>query len=390
MHRNDEITIRPEELVAGGEALARVEGLPVFVRNLYPGDLAVVRLVEVKKGFARAEVVRVIEASPERRALPCPVAEECGGCDWTALRLDRQLAAKRRILAESLRRIGKFDAGALPSIRMHPSPLNYRLRSRLQVDPGSGAAGFFAMRSNRVVPLPPECEVVGPQVIANLAEVQEFARETGEAVQTWEVGTDLYLDPAGPRDGQELAIEAGNFHYALSTKAFFQVNRHLLETMLALVTAHARRCIGRERAIDLYSGVGFFTLPLATLFHEVTAVEGSGESQRYAQRNARPYPNVRPVGGSVEEYVRRMPEADFIFIDPPRAGADRAVMAAIGEKAREQICHLSCDPVTFSRDAARLTASGWRLASLDLLDLFPNTHHIETLASFERAARPQS
>jgi tRNA/tmRNA/rRNA uracil-C5-methylase (TrmA/RlmC/RlmD family) len=390
MQLNDEITIRPEELVAGGEALARVDGLPVFVRNVYPGDLAVVRLLEVKKGFARAELVRLLEGSPERRTLPCPVAEECGGCDWTALRLDRQLAAKRRILGESLRRIGKFDPAVLPPVTIHPSPLNYRLRSRLQVDRDNGAAGFFAMRSNRVVPLPPECEVVGPEVVANLAEVQEFAREAGEAVQTWEVGRDLYLDPAAARGGQELAVDAGGFHYALSTRAFFQVNRHLLEMMIRLVTAHAQRCTGRDRAIDLYSGVGFFTLPLAPLFREVTAVEGSGESQRYAQRNARPFPNVRPAGGAVEDYVRRMPEADFIFIDPPRAGADRGVITAIGEKAREQVCYLSCDPVTFARDAARLTASGWRLASLDLLDLFPNTHHIETLASFERAARPQS
>jgi len=80
-----------------------------------------------------------------------------------------------------------------------------------------------------------------------------------------------------------------------------------------------------------------------------------------------------------------MPAADLIFLDPPRAGAQRAVIGAIGDRAREMICYLSCDPVTFSRDANRLIASGWRITSLDLLDLFPNTHHVETLASFERA-----
>src|ERR1051326_6719092 len=148
MRVGEEVTIEPAELVAGGEALARVDGLPIFVGNVYPGDAALVRLTEVKKGFARAELVRIERASPLRRAAPCPVAEECSGCDWTALRLDAQLLAKKRILTESLRRIGKlYD---VPPIAVHASPLNYRLRSRLHEQ--DGAIGFFAMGSSRVVP----------------------------------------------------------------------------------------------------------------------------------------------------------------------------------------------------------------------------------------------
>src|SRR5207302_10766340 len=134
MNAGDEITIAPTELVAGGAALARIDGFPIFATNIYPGDVAHVRVTEVKKGFARAELVRVITPSTLRRAAPCPIAEECGGCDWTALRLDAQLEAKRRILTESLRRIGKFDVSTLPPIAMHPSPLNYRLRSRLHFE----------------------------------------------------------------------------------------------------------------------------------------------------------------------------------------------------------------------------------------------------------------
>src|ERR1043166_1201691 len=113
MRVGDEITISPSELVAGGEALARVDGFPIFAGNVYPGDVARVRLVEVKKGFARAELVRVEQPSPLRRAAPCSVAEECGGCDWTALRLDAQLVAKRRVLSESLRRLGQVDPATL-------------------------------------------------------------------------------------------------------------------------------------------------------------------------------------------------------------------------------------------------------------------------------------
>ncbi|HEV7489133.1 MAG TPA: hypothetical protein VGQ65_25965 [Thermoanaerobaculia bacterium] len=382
MNAGDEITITPTELVAGGAAIARVDGFPIFATNVYPGDLAIVRLLEVKKGFAHADLVRVIEPSTLRRAMPCPVANECGGCDWTALRLDKQLEAKQRILTESLRRIGKIDPATLPPIAIHPSPLNYRLRSRLHRD--GDKVGFYAMRTNDVVPLPRECEVVGVQT-------REHPRE-GE---TWEVDGKLIADG-------ELMIDG----YYVTTDAFFQVNRHLHATMRTLVTKLAARASGvggrgsenadenrsdprlptphsRKTAIDLYSGVGFFTRPLAELFEQVTAVEGAEAAHECAKRNVPA--NVTLVNAPVEWWVNRMPRADFVFLDPPRSGARRNVIDAIAERATAMVCFLACDPVTFARDASRLIASGWRLASLDLLDLFPNTHHVETLASFERA-----
>src|SRR5688572_7049880 len=184
----DEIVVSASELVAGGNALARVDGFPVFASNIFPGDVALVRLHEVKKGFAKADLVRLIQASAWRRAEPCPIANECGGCDWTALRLDKQLESKQHILKESLRRIGKFDVGQLPSIAIHPSPLSYRLRSRLQTD--GNATGFYAMRSNRVVPLTTECEVVGRLTAA------AFGIESGNlsdppSSEVWEVDDQL-------------------------------------------------------------------------------------------------------------------------------------------------------------------------------------------------------
>jgi tRNA/tmRNA/rRNA uracil-C5-methylase (TrmA/RlmC/RlmD family) len=373
MNAGDEITITPTELVAGGAAIARVDGFPIFATNVYPGDVAVVRLLEVKKGFAHADLVRIIEPSALRRAMPCPVANECGGCDWTALRLDKQLEAKQRILTESLRRIGKIDPATLPPIAIHPSPLNYRLRSRLHRD--GDKVGFYAMRTNDVVPLPRECEVVGLQT-------REHPRE-GE---TWEVDGKLIAEGEFVIDG-----------YHVTTDAFFQVNRHLLRTMRELVMKLAARVNAdgnrsdarlltpdsRNTAIDLYSGVGFFTRPLAEIFAHVIAVEGGEAAHECAKRNVPA--NVSLVNAPVEWWVNRMPRADFVFLDPPRSGARRNVIDAIAERTNAMVCFLACDPVTFARDASRLIASGWRLASLDLLDLFPNTHHVETLASFERA-----
>lgn len=362
MRVGQEITIEPGELVAGGDALARIDGFPIFATKVLPGDVAVVRLFDVKKGYAKADLVRIERPSPLRRLAPCPVADECGGCDWTALRLDAQLEAKRRIVIESLRRIGKFDVTSLPPIAIHPSPLNYRLRSRLHQE--DDKIGFYAMRSNRVVPLPPECEVVGI----------ETARHPAPG-ETWEI------DGALLRGEQDLTLRVSEFTYRLSTAAFFQVNRHLLATMLRLVRAHADRVKRKQTAIDIYAGVGFFTLPLAQQFEQVIAVEGSPLSARYARMNAPG--NVEIVEAPAER--AELSPADFIFLDPPRTGAKREVISIIAEKASEMICYLSCDPVTFARDASRLIASGWRLSTLDLLDLFPNTHHVETLSSFERA-----
>jgi tRNA/tmRNA/rRNA uracil-C5-methylase (TrmA/RlmC/RlmD family) len=268
------------------------------------------------------------------------------------LRLDAQLRAKEHILRESLRRIGKLQSH--PPVALHPSALNYRMRSRLHRD--GDAIGFYAMGSHRVVPLAPECEVVGI----------ETARHPMEG-ETWEIDGRLI------RGDVEIEVRVDQFTYRLSTSSFFQVNRHLLSTMLELVSAHAGRVREKRLAIDLFAGVGFFTLPLATLFEHVIAVEGRPD----------PHSNIEAIQSAVEDF--EIPEADFIVLDPPRAGARKEVIDAIGERAREMICYLSCDPVTFSRDASRLIASGWRLATLDLLDLFPNTHHVETLASFERA-----
>lgn len=357
MRTGDIITIEPTELVAGGAALARIGGFPVFAVNVFPGDVARVELFEVKKGFARGDLIELLKPSPWRRAAPCPIANECGGCDWTALRLDKQLEAKKRILIESLRRIGKINAP--PDITLHPSPLNYRLRSRFHRD--GDAVGFYAMRSNRVVPLAEECEVVG-------VETAHAPREG----QSWEINGHIV-------ERAELTI-AG---YTLSTDAFFQVNRHLLGTMLRLVTQHAQRVQTKKTAIDLYAGVGFFSKPLASLFERVVAVEGSPVSVRYARRNLPANANV--IEAPVERQARNLPRADFTFLDPPRAGTRQEVISTIAEKTNEIIAYLSCDPVTFARDASRLTASGWRLSTLDLLDLFPNTHHVETLSSFERA-----
>ncbi|HUO83836.1 MAG TPA: TRAM domain-containing protein [Thermoanaerobaculia bacterium] len=385
LRTGERLEVRPMALVAGGESISRTDGLPIFVRGLYPGDVALIEIVESKKGWARGRVVELRLASPERRAAPCPVAEECGGCDWTALRLDAQLRAKHQILIESLRRIGRLDPASLPPIRIHVSPLNYRLRSRLHHDPATGAVGFFAAGSHRVIPLPVECEVVGPLLIKNIERVRTVARERNSSIRTFEQGSRLIVEAIGD-EPSDILIHTSRFRFHLFSSSFFQVNRHLLDTLLELVSDLASRVSRTAAACDLYAGAGFFTLPLSEKFEQVTAVEEDRDSAALAGTNSGPAGNVEIIAMPVEEYLRTRSEpTDLALVDPPRAGLGRGVIADLDRLTREKIGYLSCDPVTFSRDASRLAACGWRIDSLHLVDLFPNTHHIETFSSWSRA-----
>lgn len=377
------VELAADRLVAGGDALCRIDGFPVFVPRLYPGDVALVEIVEARKGFARGEVVRILEESRDRRSEPCPAAGECGGCDWPELRLDAQLDAKRGILEDSLRRTGRLAPEAIPPIRIHASPLNYRLRSRLHRDESSGEIGFFARRSHRVVPLHERCEVIGPQSLSGLTAVAGRI-EAGDTVDLLEGedGTHVVGRMEGEDSGEATSLRVGPWIFRLSTSSFFQVNRHLVERLVALVRGLAGECGQKRLAFDLYGGVGFFALPLSHDFERVVTVESGADSGFWAERNLAGRDGARVVRQSVEEFLSSTrDEPDFVLVDPPRAGLSPRVRSGLRRVAPKRIAYLSCDPVTFSRDVAELVGHGWTLHTLDLVDLFPNTHHVETLAS---------
>lgn len=376
--------LSPDSLVAGGEAICRVEGFPVFVSGVFPGDSARVEIVEVKKGFARGRLRELLVPSPQRRRDPCPVSGECGGCDWAELRLDAQLEAKRGIVLDSLRRVGKFDLASLPPIRLHASPLNYRLRSRLRADDRDPwKVGFYARRSNDVVPLSEKCEIVGPALLRHLGALGGVARD-GKVVDVFESEENFSFAARSEEDeaGVPVALRVSGRSYTLSTTTFFQVNRHLLGRLLELVVAHGAASATRGLALDLYGGVGFFALPLAETFQRVVSVESLGEAHVYATLNCRAAANVAVVASDVEDFLGRLTERpDFVLVDPPRAGLTPLALDLLAKTEAPRICYLSCDPVTFSRDVAELGRRGYALRSLDVLDLFPNTHHVETLSS---------
>lgn len=377
----DTVEVEIDKLVAGGEGLGRSDGFVIFARPAYPGDRVRVRLTESHRSFGRGVVVERLISSPERKAQPCSVAEICGGCDWTSYRLDAQLRAKREILLESLVRIGKLDREAIPPIQTHASALNYRLRSRLHVDE-QGRAGFYEMRSHRVVPIVPECEVVGP-LLRERIEEGSLEAVPGSDLEIVENDRALIAGSSGPV--RSLPLTVGPYVFDVTVGAFFQVNRHLLATLIRLVLSHADRVSRRDRALDLYGGVGFFSVPLADRFAHVVSVESHRESSAAVRRNAGPR-NVEAVHADVLAFVEQYDrEVDMIMLDPPRAGTHPRVIDAIAALAPQRVSYLSCDPVNLARDLARFARREWSVDSIDLIDLFPNTHHIETLVSLRKA-----
>ncbi len=424
-----ELTI--ERVVPGGSGLGRLDGAVTLVAGGLPGDRLLVDTYPDGPRLVRAEIVSVVSPGPHRRRDEdvCPRARDgsCGGCDWPALRLDAHGTLKEELVRDALRRIGRIPDAEVPPVRFVPSPRRYRLRSRLRWD-GSGALGFVGRASSKVSDLV-SCEVVSESLTARLPAVREALAEakTPECeLQTLEgrAGTPLLGElrferriPApekiarqlhGPLDGVRIVVakrlaasrgpaaldlEAGGARFRVSVSSFFQSNRFLLDAFLeeARAVARAVAAAGTSRgALDLYAGAGFLTRPLLEAGFDTDAVESDPFSSADLASNLASWRTEglpgrgRAVATDVESHVSRMREPfDLVFADPPREGLSPAVRLALLRIRPRSLLLVSCDPATFARDLAALLPS-FRVRSLTLLDLFPGTHHVETLAELER------
>jgi len=424
-----ELTV--ERVVPGGSGLGRLDGAVVLVDGGLPGDRVLVEPRADGPRLLRGEVASVLEPGPHRRpdGEVCPRARDgsCGGCDWPALRLDSHESLKTELVRDALRRIGRIPDAELPPVRFVPSARSYRLRSRLRWD-GAGALGFLGRASSRVSDLG-SCEVVSESLLARLPAVREALRAS--AVPACEVQALEGLGGApllgelrfergaggaeriatalhGPLDGVRVVVEgrlaaargpsflhleAGGARFRVSVSSFFQANRFLLDAFLdeARVVAKAAAVAGTSRgALDLYAGAGFLTRPLLEAGFDAEAVESDPSSSADLAANLASWRTEglpgrgRAVAARVEERVARMREAvDVVFADPPREGLSPAVRKALAWARPRSLLLVSCDPATFARDLAALLPR-FRVVSLRLLDLFPGTHHVETLATLER------
>jgi len=378
--------VRIEKWVYGGDSLARVDGKVVLAPFLLPGETA---RIDVREGL-RADLVDVVAAGPERILPPCPYFMRCGGCHYQHAPYDFQLARKVEILREQLRRVGKIDYPGEVDVVSGP-PLGYRNRAQFHID--RGRIGYLAARSHDLVPLSGDCPVASPRLNQALAALRErlhdacfprfvhsielFTNETDLQVNIVEADRPVarwFYEWCGSTPALEYATSFGRFR--VSPRSFFQVNRFLVEPLVEAALAGS----AGQSALDLYAGVGLFALPLARRFESVTAVEAGSSAARDLEFNAgRADLAIRTEQTRVDDYLAKLQATpDFVLADPPRAGLGKAVVAHLARLMPPQVTIVSCDPATLARDLAGLT--NYTIEGLTLVDLFPQTYHLETIA----------
>lgn len=408
--------------------MGHADGVAVFVPFVAPGETVAVRLDAQKKKFARGRVEKFVEMSPARVAARCPYFTRCGGCHYQHLPYEAQLGYKKEILLETLSRLGGVRwAGP---VEVHASPaFGYRNRAQWKVRQtrGDAAAIGYLEAGSQTLCAVEQCPILSPrledtlarlrgvlerrEIPAALAELEAFADGEDERILLSASFSNLggktaqalggRLREAVPaieslllHDGSHdrfellgpgyLRYRVGERRYRVGHLSFFQVNRFLVETLARRTTMDAR---GRL-ALDLYAGVGLFSLPLAEGFERVVAVEGNPAATRDLEDNVR-----AAAGRSGEIEVRTEDAEDFlprwserpelILLDPPRAGLPDAVRATLAAVGAAEIRYVSCDPATLARDLKGLCEM-YDVAGVELFDLFPQSFHLETLVRLRR------
>jgi 23S rRNA (uracil1939-C5)-methyltransferase len=431
----EELRISIEKLVYGGDGLAHADGNTIFVPYVLPGEEVRAAAKSKKKKVVWAELLEVTSAAQQRENARCPHFQTCGGCHYQHISAPEQLRLKKEILRETLWRLGGVRWEG--EVQEHSAqPYTYRNRTQWAVrDAKPRALGYFLPESSVITPID-QCPVLSPLLAQTFGQLQEAARsgalpENFAELEAFADSADakLALNIAFerfPKSPQELAAsfraalpqleslllldqsknrfeltgpgylfhEAGGFRYRVSHLSFFQVNRFLIDDLLRTMTAGATG----ELALDLYAGVGFFSLPLAQTFEKVISVDANLAATHDLHANAEAAgATVVSHNEHVEEFLSKFTERpDFVSLDPPRAGLGAEAATKLAALGAPEIAYLSCDPSTLARDLAVLTGSAkkgllgtpnirYEIVEMHLFDLFPQTYHIETLVRLRRA-----
>jgi 23S rRNA (uracil1939-C5)-methyltransferase len=382
---DDVLEVTVQKIVPRGLGLAFADDLTIFVPLAAAGDRLAVRLGQIKGRTAFAEIESIIEPSTERGIPSCKYFGTCGGCDFQQLSYERQLAAKVEIVRDSLHRIGKIEIDDLPIIPS-PLPLGYRTRALWHVDTRLGRMGYHRRNSHDVVDID-HCPILDPALDATL---QRFRSESGagrfwaeKSIVEAAVGTDGNVSinsPDLPKAVQEIAVAAAGEIYRFDARSFFQGNLSVVDELIEAATTGA----AGEHAVDLYCGVGLFSLPLARRFKKVTGVESNERAIEFAAKNATAanLTNVKFFAEGVSKFLfnRNAGQPDFVLLDPPRAGTEKNVIKRIIQLQPKAVSYVACDPAILARDLRRLLDGGYSIDSITALDLFPQTHHVEVVA----------
>jgi len=373
-----------ERILPGGVGLAHADGKTVFVSLAAAGDKVRVSVDREQGNVLFASIVEIIEPSPERIEPPCPYFGRCGGCDFQQLTYEAQLKAKAEIIRDCLHRIAHVEV-PLVSVVPSPTPWHYRARATWQLDPDRQTMGYYERGSRRVCDVA-ECAVLVPPLQKTLEDVRsnQFQNTPADLKHLDVVYGDggVSLAPSFDRfQTTELSLKVDEETYSYNAEAFFQVNQGLLPDLVQCALANAKG----ETVLDLYCGVGLFTLPLARRFQKVVGVESNSVATRFARRNLQnaQLSNTSIITASVAGWIRsgsvKHESFEFVLLDPPRAGAESAVIKGIVDLRPSRIVYVSCDPATLARDLKKLIAQGFEVESVTGFDMFPQTHHVETV-----------
>lgn len=380
----EDLIVDVERILPGGMGLAHAAGKTVFVSLAAPGDRVRVRIDRQQGDLLFASIAEIITPSPSRIEPPCPYFGRCGGCDFQQLTYEAQLAAKAEIIRDCLHRIARLEN--IPEIVVTGSPheWRYRVRATWQIDQEQRQIGYYERGSRRVCDVA-DCAVLMPELQATLERVRatewnQFPRDLQHLDAVTGENAVSLSPPFAEFETKELSLTVRGEVYQFNAEAFFQINRSLLGPLIDFAIAEA----AGASVLDLYCGVGLFTLPLARQFQKVIAVESNPNAARFARRNLQraALTNARVITATVTDWFRDAATSgpvDFVLLDPPRAGAESAVIKGILDLNPKQISYVSCDPATLARDLKKLLAAGYTIQSLSAFDLFPQTHHVETV-----------
>jgi len=419
----EEFQVKIEAMAYKGYGVARINGRVIFIPYGIKGEEIGVEIVEEKRDYSIGQLNRMVSPSPWRVTPPCPYFGRCGGCQWQHIDSGMQTTFKGEILEEALRRLGGLRE--IPSVALSPSSRAYGYRVRVQLKGQKGRIGYYEERSHRIVQID-HCPIAHPlinQIIPLLTETLAFSSQMegieinvspeegrgililhpssspsgmgrplrdflrdhtllkGMAV-AWKGSLNLFGHPdlafttSFARNGQTRSLRIQT-----SPGSFFQIhpeqNLRLIQTVIEFADV-----TDEERVLDLYAGIGNFTLPLAMVAGEAIGVEENKTAVDDARRNgaANGIDRYRFVHGKVEDVLKRsrMEKPDLIVLDPPRTGCKRVVNEIVDLQPR-RIVYVSCEPTTFSRDIRIFSERGYSLRRLSLIDLFPQSYHMEVV-----------
>ena len=373
-------------MTPGGDAIGRHEGMVIFVPFGLPGETVEVELSEQRRNFARGRIVRVLHASPDRVSPACRHFGICGGCQWQQIDYAAQLRFKTEIVREQLIRIGKFDQPPVLECIASSQAYHYRNHARLAVAP-SGRLGYRALASHTVVEIA-ECPILEEGLALQL-EAQPKRRERLQPPSSTKPNEQELRWPGA-------TIGVGAYDYAVSPGSFFQANTQIAAKMVDLVL-EALQLTGQEAVMDLYCGVGLFSLPIAQRAASLIGVEANSVAAADAERNLATLNQQRsgcarviaePVAKALQRTVVTKQQWDAIVLDPPRAGVDEPALQRMIALHSPLIVYISCDPATLARDLRKLVDAGYHLLSAQPLDMFPQTSHVETCCVLRKAPSP--